>query len=486
MKITPQQQIVNLIKNKDKILLISHRKPDGDAIGSVLALYTVLRSIGKDVLAVSSDSVPDIYNFMPNLDVINTNFKNSQDFIITLDCAKVEVDKLKYNLEDNKVNIVVSPLSGSFSEKEVSFSKGESNFDLIIVLDSADLEQIGRIYEQSSDLFFSAPVINIDHHASNIFFGNVNLVDITAASTTEILFEVIQKMEKIENKKLITEDVATLLLTGIITDTGSFQNPNTTPKSFDIAAELIDFGARQQEIIQRIYKTKKVSTLKLWGHTLSKIKVDPVYRMVWSTITKNDLDEVDAVPEESDGIIDELMSNAPGAEIILLLKDNLDGVISGSLRTTSANIDASKIAELFGGGGHLQASGFKLQNGKNFDLVLADVLKKIKTFQANRLNLPADKTQEDREIEVSLIEKTEKKQDVIEEKPLQTSRASRVLEFSKNKEIHLDKKPKSIDITEKLSTISSQKKTSKAENQPLPKENPLSVENSQKPPSTQV
>lgn len=460
MDATPLQQIVNLIKNKDNILLVGHRKPDGDALGSLLGLYLTLESIGKKVKIASSDIVPELYHFLPNLDKIDTEFSNTQDFIITLDCKNSEVDKLKYNLDDNKVNIIVSPLYGSFSEKDVVFSKGSNQFDLIIVLDSADLEQVGNIYEKNADLFFSAPVINIDHHASNTFFGNINLVDITAASTSEVIVPLIKEIEKVENKKLMTPDIATLILLGIITDTNSFQNPNTTPKSFDTAADLIDAGARQQEIIQNIYKTKKVSTLKLWGNTLSKIQVDPIHRLVWSTINKNDLHEMGASPDEASGIIDELMSNAPGAEVILLLKDTLNGMLSGSVRTTSPNIDANQIAGLFGGGGHLQAAGFKIKNGKDFDIHLADVLNKICAFQAERLNLP-DNTTKGKKLEVGHEVQLPHKEvslpaEVEQKKELQTEgkkvEEKRVLNFKPPQGQYSRKdERKSINIGQKLS-----------------------------------
>lgn len=474
MEATPQQQIVNLIKNKEKILLITHRKIDGDALGSTLALHKVLKEMGKDVTAVSSDPVPEMYNFIPDLEEIETTFHGNQDFIITLDCKNAEVDKLKYNLEDKKVNIIVSPMYGNFSAKDVSFAKGGDQFDLIIVLDSADLEQIGSIYEKNTDLFFSAPVINIDHHASNTFFGNINLVEITAASTSEVLLEIIQKLEKIENKEFINEDIATLLLLGIITDTSSFQNPNTTPKSFDIAADLIDLGARQQEIIQQIYKTKKLSTLKLWGQTLSKIQVDPVHRLVWSSITKNDLNESGANVDESEGIIDELMSNAPGAEVILLLKDNSNGILSGSLRTTSANIDASQIAQMFGGGGHLQAAGFKIPNGKDFDIQLAEILKKIKKFQTKRLGLPehtdnseTKKSSHDLELTTGKIEKhsletnnqeveINSKQTISKESSQKSKSPDKTRQIEEKREKPKEKRV--INISDKLSQASSSKR----------------------------
>jgi len=461
MEATPQQQIINLIKNKEKILIVTHRKIDGDALGSTLSLYKVLKEMGKEVTAVSADPVPEIYNFIPEIESIETSFHGSQDFIITLDCKNAEVDKLKYNLEDGKVNIIVSPMYGTFSAENITFTKGSNQFDLIIVLDCADLEQLGTVYENNTDLFFSAPVINIDHHASNTFFGNINLVEITAASASEILLGIIQKLENVENKTFIDDDIATMLLLGIITDTNSFQNPNTTPKSFDVAANLIDLGARQQEIIQHIYKTKKLSTLKLWGQTLSKIQVDPVHRLVWSSINKNDLHETGATPDESEGIIDELMSNAPGAEVILLFKDNLNDMLGGSIRTTSAGIDASKIAQMFGGGGHLQAAGFKIKNDQDFEVQLANVLKKIKKFQAKRLNLPENKDfspeqKINREIELS-TEKVKKEEKIktkilkkkVELKKENQTKNSKVLEFGQKKKAPQTEQ-KIVNVSEKL------------------------------------
>ena len=144
---------------------------------------------------------------------------------------------------------------------------------------------------------------------------------------------------------LIDEDIATLLLTGIVTDTGSFQNANTTPRSFEKASELIAYGARQQEIIKYVYKTKQLSQLKLWGRLLSKIQTDKKHRIVWSVVSQQDFKDTGSSAEETGDIIDELMTNAPGAEFVLLLKEKSDGQISVSIRTTSPAIDASAIAE---------------------------------------------------------------------------------------------------------------------------------------------
>lgn len=244
---------------------------------------------------------------------------------------------------------------------------------------------LGRLFEINPGLFYEVPVVNIDHHASNTGFGRVNIIDVTAASTTEILFRIIRELEVESGQTIVSADIATLLLTGLITDTGSFQHSNTTPRSLEVAAELIECGARQQEIINHIFKTKQLATLKLWGRVLSKIEYDEEHRFVWSALTKNDLAECGGTDADVGDVIDEVMTNAPGAEVVLLLKQNGIGV-TGSLRTTSPSVSAMEIAGLFGGGGHLQASGFKIV-GKTVEEVVSEVVQRVRAYQAQRLNI---------------------------------------------------------------------------------------------------
>jgi phosphoesterase RecJ-like protein len=367
--------------------------PDGDSIGAALSFFLVLKKLGKEATIVCADPIPEVYQFLPTTNVIDDSLVTSNDFIVTLDCTKAKIDTIKTNLEDNKVNIIITPKNGALSEKEVSFHYGPSKYDLIIVVDAGDLSQLGKLYEDNAGLFTQIPVINIDHHVSNNHFGKINLVEIMASSTTELLIPIIEELAKAEGKELINEDVATLLLAGIITDTGSFQNANTSPKAFSTAAHLLGYGARQQEIIQHIYKTKNLTMLKLWGRVLTKIQYDPLYRMVWSTISKADFKETESHADETGDIIDELMTNAPGADIVLLIKEREDGVISCSVRTTSQSVDASGIAEMFDGGGHVQAAGFKIKSA-DLGSTENEIISKIREFQAKRLNIHPDEKAE--------------------------------------------------------------------------------------------
>jgi len=384
-----QKQIIDLIKRSNRILVLPSAPIDGDSIGSALSLYIILKKLGKEVMVASSETLPDLLGFLPKTNVINPSLLSSKDFIISLDTRKVKISEIKSDVEENRVNIIITPKDGRFSENDISFNEGQEQYDLIITVDTADLKQLRKIYEDNMEMFHEIPVINIDHHISNEHYGKINYVDIMSAATTELLLPLFEKMEEAFEIELVDEDVATLLLTGIITDTGSFQNSNTTPKAFAHSAQLIAYGARQQEIIQHIYKTKQLSQLKLWGRVLSKIQTDEKYKIVWSSVSQQDFRDTESTEDQTGDIIDELMTNAPGAEIVLLLKEKSNGTISGSIRTTSPEIDASNIAEMFGGGGHSRAAGFVIKDG-DFRKHEDEIMTKIRDYQKDRLNIYED------------------------------------------------------------------------------------------------
>lgn len=377
MELSPKQQVTELVRKFNKILVVSHARPDGDALGSLLAVKTVLTALGKDVTAVVTDEIPEMYRFLPGVDQVSNRLAGSQDLVVSVDISKVPVDKLKYNTRDGKLNIVVSPKQGEYTEDDVTIGSGSYKFDLIIVLDSPDLDRVGQTYEDNPDLFYETPVVNIDHHPSNDYFGAVNLVDLTATSTSEILVGVFEAL----GESTITEDVATQLLTGLITDTGSFQNTNTTPKSLTVSAQLVAAGGRQQEIIQHVYKTKPLSTLRLWGRALTKLQYDADARMVWSSLSAKDFADTGGTTSEAKQVIDALMSSAPDAEIIVLLRES-EGKVDGSVRTAKG-VDATKIVGFWNGGGHTGAAGFDVPG--TLEQNEAKVIKQIRSWQLERL-----------------------------------------------------------------------------------------------------
>jgi phosphoesterase RecJ-like protein len=387
MEPTPKQQAVDLIKRAQRILVVPGR-PDGDSIGSALACLMVLTKINKEVSVALLEPVSQQFRFLPRVTDIARDINGARDFIITLDNPAVETDKLSYNFDDGKLNIVITPKRGRYQPENVTFQQGAFKYDLILTLDSPHLGMLGGIYDRYPTLFQGVPMINIDHHASNAHFGAVNLVDLAATSTAEILIGVIESL----GADLIDGDVATALLTGIIADTGSFQNANTTPKSLTIAAQMVGLGARQQEIVRQLFKTKSLAMLKLWGQILSNIQFDTDHKLVWGTAGLDDLSSTGATEHDFSGLIDELMTSVPGADIVMLLSERKPKVISGSVRTVKG-VDAAAVCQMFGGGGHPGAAGFQI-----LDVTLGEalpvVLEKLRAYQGKRLGLPGVTPQE--------------------------------------------------------------------------------------------
>lgn len=355
-----QKEAIEILKNAKNILIAPSTPMDGDSIGSALAMMLVLKQMGKNVTVASTEAMPDNLQFLPFVHQINESIELSNDFVISLKTQNTEVDHLKYEVEQDRIKIIVTPKQGQFTGHDLSFNAPNANFDLILTVDTGDIVQLGKLYEENKNFFSRVPILNIDHHTSNGKFGTYNYVISTVAATTQILTPLIQQLEKETGLDLIDEDVATLLLVGIVTDTGSFQHTNTSPEAFEVAADLLERGARQQEIIKHIFKTKSLATLKLWGRVLSKIRYNREAKLVYSVISQKDLEDTGASASDSGGIIDELMSNAPGAEVVMLLKEKAPGLVSGSLRAPGQIADVSEIAGRLGGGGHKKAAGFRI------------------------------------------------------------------------------------------------------------------------------
>lgn len=379
MALAPQslQAALRAIEQHHKLLVIPHANVDPDGLSSALACYQMFSAMGKEVTVICPDTLPESLNFLPGFEKLEQEVSENKDFVVTINLEEgVEVDKLRYTVEDHKVNIIVVPKKGRIHTRQIALSEGDPKYDLIVVVDTADLALLGSVYRDHVDLFADVPVLNIDHHISNTQFGQLQLIDPTCASATEVLYQWF--MQEPSMRERITPDMATLLLTGLITDTRSFQNPNTTPKSLEVAAELLEKGARQQEIIQHIYKTKPLSTLKIWGRALNRIQMDPSARIVWSAISKEDLQEMEATSKETHGILDELISTIPDADVHVLFTELEEGGLKASMRSTAA-VDVSQLAgRAYGGGGHARAAGFRVASFDNFQLQVLACVQKLK------------------------------------------------------------------------------------------------------------
>lgn len=377
MEITPKQQAVDLIERAKNVLVVSHRNPDGDSLGSILALKLVLEKMDKVVTIASPEKPGRMFRYLPKISEVQTEIDKNKDFVIKLSLEHAQIEKLGYkkNESENTVDIIIAQKDGDFLTSDVSAQEGGAKWDLIIVADTPNMERLSSLAEPA-DIFFEIPVINIDHHPSNERFGKVNWVELVATSSCEILVSLIEALSK--DKQLMDKDVATCLLTGLIYDTSSFQNVNTTPKSLTVAAQLVAAGGAQQEIVKNLYKTKTLETLKLWGMILSSVKEDKMHRFLWSSVSAADIEHAGADESALAGVLDDLLKSASDVDFALLISER-DGQVQGSLRSVAKGFNVAEIADLFGGGGHEAASAFRIDG--TLKEKEDDILSKIRNFQ---------------------------------------------------------------------------------------------------------
>lgn len=293
----------NLIEAASSILLTMHERMDGDDGGSILALLHHLEKSGKNITAVIKYGVPEALAFLPG-------------------------------------------------SKKIREDINHETYDLLITFGCAGRERVGL--EKITAL--QAPVINIDHHPDNGFFGQLNLVDKNKSSVAELVYDFFNFCGW-----PITQEIATCLLTGIITDTGCFMHANTQSSTLKAASELTSKGARVSRITKHTAKIKKPEVLKAWSKAMENSRLDPESKIITSAITEDDLSEIGHLPKSAfEGFV-ETLNSIPEAKFAMFIRQ--DGpVIKGSLRSdTHKNVDVSKIAKLFGGGGHKLAAGFSLQ-----------------------------------------------------------------------------------------------------------------------------
>jgi len=343
MGLSPKEQIIDQITKSETILLCVNKNPNGDALGAAFGLYLALKRLGKKTDVVSPTAILEKYSFLPSSNLITHKLEGARDYIFTVDIKKDKLQQLRYEVQDNKLKIFITAKSGDLDEKNAALESSKFKYDLIIILGTSDLENLGNIYDNNPELFYEAPVINIDNNPSNEYFGKINLVDVAISSTSEMVYNLITDLDE----KLFNDQIATNLLAGIISRTDSFQNKNTTPKAFLAAASLITKGANKEDIIRYLYKTKSISVIKLMGTIMSTLKYNSQYKLGWSVITKNDLEKTNATPENLSLVVNELANSSPEFDMMLLLYKN-NGKTNGIVNF-SEKLEADALAKLLNG-----------------------------------------------------------------------------------------------------------------------------------------
>jgi phosphoesterase RecJ-like protein len=295
------QQAQRIINTARRIVVISHIRPDGDAVGSVLGLGLALQDAGKDVQMILEDGVPKSFRHLKGFDQI----------------AK----------------------------------RANKPFDCSIVVDCSDLSRTGKLFTNGTQ-----PDINIDHHNTNLNFARVNLVESKAAATTEILAQIMPSWDL-----SINLPVAEALLTGIITDTLGFRVSNLSPNTLRVAADLFEFGANLSQLYNKALLTRSYEAARYWGAGLSDLQLKD--RLLWTQLTLEDRKSVN-YPGRDDADLINIMQTIEDADIYVIFVEQNRDTVKVSWRARNG-FDVSQIALQFGGGGHKPAAGAEIKGDLN-------------------------------------------------------------------------------------------------------------------------
>lgn len=324
-----KSKFYHFLQNSKKIVLINHRRMDGDAYGSLIWFYNILKKIWNyEIICLNDDKTPDFLKFLWQEEIFQNDF----------DLSSYEPD-------------------------------------LIIWFDIASIEQMWEVYKKNIKIFTNCTFVNIDHHLSNNWFWNINIVDISSSSTCELIWSIIKEFGF---TKYMDSNIATFLLTWIITDTNSFINTNSTTKSFFSSSELMSFNPRHQDIIINLFKKKPFNKMKLWWEVLKSLKNINNWKIVWNIITKNIFEKTKTTNNDLSWLVDEFLITIDWLDVAFLLYE-IDDKIKWTFRSKTDKIDLNQFCMKFGGGWHLKASGFliKWRNIYEVENMVIDELKKI-------------------------------------------------------------------------------------------------------------
>lgn len=318
MALSAAQQAQELISRASHILIATREHPSVDTLASATATALYLKAFNKSVDVVVPGYEGNAPAFLDKADMIKPAVGAMRTLQITLDVSKTPIDEFLYDVRDGNLEITVVPKTKEWDPNDVSFKHGSDRYDLVIALDAPDMKSLGAIAREHTDFLYRTTIINIDASATNENWGQVNIVDLNAVSTTEVLHGLFTEW----NAHLISEPIATALLAGMIAKTRSFRTPDVTPKTLSISGQLIAMGAKRAEIVDNLWRTRSVATLKLWGRALSRLHHEQPYNIVWTMLSQKDFLEAGTNAASLPDVIDELISYAPEAKVTVLLYEN--------------------------------------------------------------------------------------------------------------------------------------------------------------------
>ncbi len=377
---TKFKQTKTLLEQSQEILITSGPNPTADAISGALALSYFLKNLGKNTsVIIDQFSAPNHLFFLPEINVIKDSLTSAKKLVFSVDLSKTKMNDLTYEIKGDQLHIFLTPQNGWWNERDFTAKPSAYSHDLTIVLNTKSVESLGEPFKTHADFFYRVPIINIDNNLNNEQFGQINLVDITAVSLCEILYNFFKNFEI-----KIDENLATCLLTGLIASTNCFKSSRLSPQTLQTAGELIKLGAKRDEIVANLYRKHSIKSLQLWGRALSRLKFDSAYHLAWTTLTREDFLLTGSNETYLPEVIDELVLNAPEAKIAILIYEQSQGGICCVLKTQK-NISASSLIKKFEGSSQENTFQFCLTHRDPIDAE-KEVVEEVKTNLKEILN----------------------------------------------------------------------------------------------------
>lgn len=358
-----------LLAQAKRILICGPYNPDIDIVSTAIAWQIYLQKNKKqaDIVFDGAVSVPRFVSGEVN---IANKLANLSKFKIILDISETKVKQLSYDVQDDQLVINILPDNGVFSADDVMAEQGDYKYDLVITLGAPSLESLQGVFHEHRHFFHNLPIVNIDKSVFNENFGQLNIIDSKATSLAEISYEYL--------KDNLDKDIATCLLAGMISATNSFQSPQVTPQTLELASSLIIAGAEREKIIEALYRTKDIKTLKNWGKVLSRLKKS-------GSIVSSFLnyDEAENLPQEFQSMVHDLILSTPETRAAIIFYQ-VELQATEVWLYTIANINALDLAKDLGGAGYKHFVRFTID--KDLENTSQLVISKIKE-KLEKLNI---------------------------------------------------------------------------------------------------
>lgn len=374
------KKAVALLRNSAKILLVGAQNWQLDDMAGILGMENLL-SETKEVVAVAPAKISRKLEFLPNFSKIQTKLQGGQGVSISVDMENK--DGMNYEIIDGKLNITLTDPNGKISRDLVSVQEFVGKFDLIVTIGVNALEDCGDIFAKNTAMFSTTTILNISNNPANEMFGNVNLINASASSVSEILANLV--MADDELKKSLTKNSINAFFAGISASTDNFLSAKTSSRSLSLAAELQILGANHSQIIEYLFKRKTGEQVRVLGRMLNNLQLDLTHKISWATLSQSDFELAEATPKDLDSWTEELLRHINGSDFLANFVEYPDHTLV-QMRSAVEDFDFSDLESDFGLVSVPFGVDFVLKN-KSVAEIQAIVLRKFADFQESRLGI---------------------------------------------------------------------------------------------------